>query len=261
MIAPGVLVNCRYRAYLGESLAELVHRMFTDPNVPDSIPAEGIIALDGLLKFVVKGTGSLPSGSLPGMPQSLRDLELNNTAIGPLDISLFAGSGGLSKLETLVLVRNMNMGGSISDGIPGLSLKSLYVPIQLDPTPLNNTCSLRTIQSQGVASLPSNFLNSTMAQSLTFLDLSNNALTNKVLDTSSLSNLVTLNLASNNFTSISQTTSFPRTLQYVSFLDNQNLAGLLPTALCSSSTLKTCDFSMTVFSRLGGAKCGVCKFN
>ena len=137
MIAPGVLVNCRYRAYLGESLAKLVHRMFTDPNVPDSIPAEGIIALDGLLKFVVKGTGSLPSGSLPGMPQSLRDLELNNTAIGPLDISLFAGSGGLSKLETLVLVRNMNMGGSISDGIPGLSLKSLYVHIQLDAMPLN----------------------------------------------------------------------------------------------------------------------------
>lgn len=257
----GVLVSCRYRAYPGESLTELVYRMFTNPNVPNSIPAEGIIALDGLLKFVVKGTGSLPSGSLPGMPQSLRDLELNNTALGPLDISLFAESGGLSKLEVLVLVQNMNMGRSIPDGIPGLSLKSLYVPIQLDPTPLNNTCSLRTIQSQGVASLPSNLLNSTMAQSLTFLDLSNNVLTNKVLDTSSLSNLVTLNLASNNFTSISQTTSFPQTLQYVSFLNNQNLAGILPTTLCSSSTLKTCDFSKTVFSQLGGAKCGVCKFN
>src|SRR5258708_5697131 len=117
------------------------------------------------------------------MPPSLRDLELNNTALGPLDSSLFAKSGGLSQLEALLLVRNMNMGGSISDGIPGLSLKSLCVPIQSDTMPLNNSRSLRTIQSQGVASLPSNFLNSTMARSLTFLDLSNNALTSDVPDT------------------------------------------------------------------------------
>src|SRR5258706_5354803 len=261
-MALDVLVNCRYRASPGESLTELVHRTVTDPNVPDSIPTEGIVALENLVRFVVKGTGSLPSGSLPGMPLSLRDLELNNTALGPLDSSLFAESGGLSKLEALVLVRNMNMGDSISDGIPGLSLKNLCVPIQSDTMPLNNSRSLRTIQSQGVTSLPSNFLNSTMARSLTFLDLSNNALTGHIPETSSLSNLVTLNLASNNFTSISLTTTFPPTLQCLSFLDNQNLSGLLPTALCSSSTLKACDFSKTFFSRsVAVSRCGVCKFN
>lgn len=125
---------------------------------------------------------------------------------------------------------------------------------------LNNSHSPRTIQFQGVTSLSSSFLNSsTMARSLTFLDLSNNALTNTVPNTSSLANLITLNLASNNLTTISQTTSFPQTLQNVSFFGNQNLAGVLPTALCSSSTLKTCDFSKTIFS--GGTSCGVCKFN
>jgi len=247
--------------YPGGPLTELVHRTFTQPNVPDSISAEGIIALDGLFSFLVKGTGWLPSGSLPGMPPSLRYLELNNTALGPLASSLFAESGGLSKLETLVLVHNMNMGHSISDAIPGLSLKSLCVSVQFDTMTLSNLRSLRTIQGQGIASLPSNFFNSTMARNLTFLDLSNNALTNKVPDTSSLANLVTLNIASNNFTTISQTTSFPQTLQYVSFLGNQNLAGLLPTTLCSSSTLKTCDFSGTIFSHSGGTSCGVCKFN
>lgn len=256
-----VLFNCRYRAYPGELLTEFVHRTFTNPNVPDSISAEGVIALDELFSFVVIGTGSLPSGSLPRMPPSLRDLELNNTALGPLDSSLFAESGCLSKLETLVLVRNMNMGHSISDGIPSLSLKNLCVSILLDIVTLNKSLLLRTIQSQGVASLPSNFLNSTMARSLTFLDLSNNALTNNVPDTSSLSNLVTLNLASNNFTSISQTTSFPRTLQCVSFFNNQNIAGVPPASLCSSSTLKTCDFTKTLLSQVGRANCGICKFN
>jgi Leucine-rich repeat (LRR) protein len=195
------------------------------------------------------------------MPPSIRDLELDNTALGPLDSFLFTGSGCLSKLETLVLIRNMNMGHSISDGIPGLSLKNLCVSVQLDPMSFNNLRPPRTIQSQGVASLPLNFFNSAMARSLTFLDLSNNALTNTVPDTSSLSNLVTLNLAANNFTTTSQTTSFPQTLQSVSFRDNRSLAGLLPTTLCSSSTLKTCDFSMTVFSQLGRASCGVCKFS
>jgi len=259
-MAADLLVDCRYWAYPGESVTEFVHRTFTNPNVPDSISAEGIIALDGLVSFVVTGTGSLPSGSLPGVPPSLRDLELNNTALGPLDSSLFAESGGLSKLETLVLVRNMNMGHSISDGIPGLSLKNLCVAVQLDTMALINSRLRRTIQSQGVTSLPSNFLNSTMARSLTFLDLSNNALTNTVPDTSSLSTLVYLNLASNNFTTITQTTRFPQTLQCVSFLDNQNLAGLLPTALCSSSTLRVCDFSKTLFSQLGQhPSCGVCK--
>lgn len=262
MIALDVLVNCRYRASPGESLIELVHRTFTDPNVPDSIPAEGIISLDGLSRFAVNGTGSLPSGSLPGMPPSLRDLELKNTALGPLDSSLFAKNGSLSQLEALVLVRNMNMGNSISDGITDLSLKNLCVPIQSDIMSLNNSRSLRTIQSQGVASLPANFLISTMARSLTFLDLSNNAFTSTVPDTSSLSNLVYLNLASNNFTTIFQTTTFPRTLQCLSFLDNQHFTGLLPPTLCSSSTLKTCDFSKTLFSQLGSVpKCGVCKFN
>lgn len=135
-MVPGVLANCRYRAYLGELLTEIIHRTFTNPNVPDSISAEGIIALDELFSFVVKGTGSLPSGSLPRMPPSLRDLELNNTALGPLDSSLFAENGGLSKLETLVLVRNMNMGHSISDGIPSLSLKNLCVSVQLDTVTL-----------------------------------------------------------------------------------------------------------------------------
>ena len=238
------------------SLTELVHRTFTQPNVPASISADGIIALHGLVSFVVKGTGSLPSGLLPEMPPSLRDLELNNTALGPLDNSLFAKNGSLSKLETLVLVQNMNMGPSISDGIPNLSLKSMCVPVRLNIMTLN--AFLRTIQDQGAVSLPSNFFNSTMARSLTFLDLSNNALTNTVPDMSSFANLVTLNFASNNFTTISQTTSFPPNLQSLSFLSNQNLAGQLPAALCSSSKLKTCDFSKTLFLPLS---CGVCKFN
>jgi hypothetical protein len=246
----------------GSSLTHLVHRTFTKPNVPDNISAEGIIALDGLLSFVVKGTGSLPSGSLPEMPPSLRDLELSNTALGPLDSSLFAENGSLSKLEILVLVQNTNMGPSIPDGIPNLSLKSLCVPVQLDTMTLNKPRSPQDDTNQGVASLPSNFLNSTMARSLTFLDLSNNALTNKVPDTSSLANLVTLNLASNNFTTISQTTSFPRTLQCVSFLNNQNLAGLLPT--CSVFELDVENVRLLqdpVFSQLGGTNCSICKFN
>lgn len=110
-------------------LTELVHRTFTQPNVPTSIPADGIIALNGLFSFVVRGTGSLPSGSLPEMPPSLRDLELNNTALGPLDNPLFTKNGGLSKLEALVLVQNMNMGSSIPSGIPDVSLMSLCVPV------------------------------------------------------------------------------------------------------------------------------------
>ena len=237
------------------TLTELVHRTFTQPNVPTTISAEGIIALNGLSSFVVNGTGSLPSGSLPKMSPSLRDLELSNTALGPLDGSLF---GGLSQLETIVLVQNTNM-GPISDGISSLSLKSLCVPVPVMIRTPNDLRSSRTIQHQGVASLPSNFLNSiALARSLTFLDLSNNALTNTVPNTSSFINLVTLNLASNNFTTISQTTTFPPTLQSVSFLDNPNLAGQLPTALCSSSTLKTCDFSKTLFIPLS---CGVCKFS
>lgn len=112
------------------SLIDLVHRTFTGPNVPNSISAEGIIALDALVNFVVKGTGSLPSGSLPRIPPSLRSLELSNTALGPLDNSLFAGNGGLSKLQTLALVQNTKMGPSILDGIPNLSLESLCVPFQ-----------------------------------------------------------------------------------------------------------------------------------
>ena len=119
------------------SLTELVHRTFTQPNVPTSISADGIIALNGLLNFVVKGTGSLPSGSLPQMPPSLRDLELSSTALGPLDNSLFTKNGGLSRLETLVLVQNKNMGPSISDGIPNLSLKSMCVPVRLNIITLN----------------------------------------------------------------------------------------------------------------------------
>ena len=141
VMVPDMSVNCEYRANPEDApLTEPVHRTLTKPNVPDNISAQGIIALDGLFSFVVNGTGSLPSGSLPEMPTSLHDLELSNTALGPLDSSLFAANGSLSKLETLVLVQNTNM-GPISDGIPNLSLKSLCVPVRFNTMTFNNSHS------------------------------------------------------------------------------------------------------------------------
>jgi hypothetical protein len=121
------------------SLTEPVHRTFTNPNVPDSISAQGVTSLNDLLGFVVQGTGSSPSGSLPEMPPSLHELRLNNTALGPLDSSLFADNGSLSKLEILLLARNSNMGSSIPNGMLNVPLKSLCVPVQPDTITLNNS--------------------------------------------------------------------------------------------------------------------------
>lgn len=103
------------------------------------------------------------------------------------------------------------------------------------------------------------FASSTFGNTLTTLDLSFNSLTG-ALPFIFLPHLTNLNLANNNFTTLSQTLTFPPLLQTLSLQNNPLLNGTISTALCTNSLLTSCSFQGTVFSTVTNITCGSCQF-
>lgn len=192
------------------------------PSVPTSLDAS-LSGLVSLKSFKLIGNTATPSGAVPSALFSLSNLaniDIESTSLTGLATQSF---DKLTQLTSLVLSSNAKMGTSLPSLSAAKGLLTLAVTGQ-------------SLSAVDTASLPS---------SLTYLDLSYNSLSGQFADLTSLSSLTTLYLNYNSFTGVSDTSTFPSTLQTLSFASNSNLSGNLPSSLCSSTTLATCDMRNT----------------
>jgi len=208
--------------------------ILTFPGVPAAIPSE-LSSVSTLTSLRITGDGNLPSGSLPSL-SALTDLEIQNTGISGLQ------DGSLSKsLTTLTLVRNSKMGSTLPTGLGSLSLKTLIV------------------NGQSLVSFDPVFTSSTLGPSLQTLDLSSNSITKSLpSDLSTMGALTELNLSANDIAALFPT-AMPSKLQVLNLEGNAKLSGLLPSSMCSSTSLTQCDLKNT---GLGATTmtCGSCTF-
>ncbi|WWD19835.1 hypothetical protein CI109_104302 [Kwoniella shandongensis] len=191
------------------------------PNVPSQLPDTlgNIYALQALH---LMGNSSVPSGSFPSSLLSLPDfttLDIEYTSlVGPIDSAPFSSAKGLT---TFVLVNNANLGKTMPD--------------------LSTNTKLLTVAVTGQSSTDGKV--DKLPSSLTYLDLSYNSLSGQIPSLSQLTNLKTLYLQNNAFTS--PPTSFPSSLTTLSLTSNPSLSGAMPDSVCSNSGLTSCDLRST----------------
>ncbi|EMD32942.1 hypothetical protein CERSUDRAFT_98952 [Gelatoporia subvermispora B] len=211
------------------------------PAVPASIPSD-IGGLTALEFMQITGDTNVPAGDLPSTFTSLSSLltlDLQSSAMTSLPDDLF---NSLSKLTTLTLVRNNQMGGDLPSSLFDLPLQNLVVNNQ----PLNNPLS---------ALSTSNILRS----SLKLIDLSSTSLFGTIPSSiSSLSALSELHLDSNNISN-PLPPSFPPLLQILALSNNTGLSGMVSGSFCALSNLQTCDLHGTGLSTAGN--CSICQFD
>ncbi|KDQ20105.1 hypothetical protein BOTBODRAFT_102072 [Botryobasidium botryosum FD-172 SS1] len=216
------------------------------PAVPASLPTD-LTSLIGLQNLQVVGDRNVPAGTIPdgllSLP-SLNTLHLESTAIqGPLPDNAFNKS---SKLTSVTLVKNAQLGQTVPTGLFSLPLQTLIINTQNISTPLTT------------------IFTSALASTLTTLDLSFNALTGALPSTLSSYNVLTdLHLDANDITALPA--ALPVSLKAFTIATNPRLASTIPAAVCSSSTLASCDFRGTqlkISTGQGNATtvCGKCLF-
>ncbi|WWC64799.1 uncharacterized protein I303_107412 [Kwoniella dejecticola CBS 10117] len=194
------------------------------PNVPDTLPDSlgNIYALEAIH---VLGNSSVPTGKFPSnllSSPSLKAIDIEYSALtGPIDQISFSAA---KSLNTLVLVNNPNLGNAL----PDLSSNSELLTI--------------VITGQGLVDPKADKLPS----SLTYLDLSYNALSGQIPSFSQLTMLNTLTLQNNKYTS--PPTSLPSSIVSLALTSNSDLSGSLPEAVCASTELQNCDCRLTRLS-------------
>ncbi|KAJ3487158.1 hypothetical protein NLI96_g3725 [Meripilus lineatus] len=212
----------------------------TFPGVPLTIPNE-FGALNGLQSLRIIGNSATPAGSLPGSFTSLTSLtllHLESTSITALPDNLFSS---LSKLTTLELVKNSQMGNTLPSSLETLKLQNLVVNSQSLTNPLSSISASSSLES-----------------SLKLLDLSSTNLSGVIPPSiSSLSSLLELHLDSNSL-SLPLPPNFPPTLEILSLANNTGLTGPVSGSFCSLEKLQSCDMKGTGLSAAGG--CSVCQF-
>jgi hypothetical protein len=112
-------------------LTTLPHRQLTFPGTSASLPTE-LGTLTDLQSLSVIGNGVIPGGSVPGSfggMAGLTTLHLESTGLGELPDALFSGGGsgggGLGKIQTVQLVKNGAMGGTLPGSLFGSSIQNL----------------------------------------------------------------------------------------------------------------------------------------
>ncbi|WVQ74334.1 hypothetical protein IAR50_003933 [Cryptococcus sp. DSM 104548] len=191
------------------------------PNVPDELPdtLANVYALEALH---LTGNSSIPTGDFPSSLFQLPNfttLDLEYTALtGSIDSAPFSDVPGL---VTLTLISNTNLGSTMPDLSSNTKLLTAVVTGQ-------------SLTDANADKLPS---------SLTYLDLSYNSLTGQIPSFSQLTSLNTLYLQDNKYTSAPS--SLPSSLATISFTSNTDLAGSMPSAVCKSTTLTSCDLRNT----------------
>ncbi|KAF8554910.1 L domain-like protein [Imleria badia] len=229
---------CTWTGVSCDTLGHVASLQLTYPGVPATLPNE-IGGLTTLQTLEVIGGNSIPAGSLPSSftnLTSLTSLHLEATSITTLPNSLFA-SPGLTRLSTLALVRNSQMGSALPSSLTSLTgLQNLLVNSQvLSPSPLATLAA-----------------SSSLAASLHTLDLTSTSLTGSIPSSiSSFKGLTQLLLGSNNLTGT--VPAFPSTLQVLELYGNAGLGGSI---LCPPSPLAQCSVQGTAISVAG---CGVCQ--
>ncbi|KAI0070470.1 L domain-like protein [Panus rudis PR-1116 ss-1] len=214
----------------------------TFPGVPALLPNE-TGALTGLTSLRVIGNSAIPAGSLPPSftsLQSLLTLHLESTSITTLPSTLFTS---LSKLTSLELIKNGQMGKDLPSSITSLSLQNLVVNGQ----PLTNPLS-------SIASSPS------LQRSLQLIDFTSTSLTGTIPSLTSLTSLVELHLDSNNLSG-PLPSAFPSSLVALTLSNNSGLGGNGGNAqgVCALTGLKQCDLRGSGLSAPNGG-CGTCQF-
>ncbi|KIM31312.1 hypothetical protein M408DRAFT_21371 [Serendipita vermifera MAFF 305830] len=237
--------TCTWGGVGCDSSGALTALNLTFPAVPQKLPAE-MSALTSLTNLMITGDRSVPAGSLnPGLPSSLRSLQLYNTHLEGLsnaDGSWFEEDGGLSGLTELILDGNPSLGTSLPRGLFNVPLQTLVVRNQQLNMQLDELGN-----GGGLASV------------LTTLDLSLNNLTG-TLGLLYLPRLTKLDLSNNNLLLIPTIFTWPSTLQTVHFQNNPNLNGTLSnSSLCSNPSINDCNFQGTDFSGRN-LTCGRCLF-
>ncbi|OWZ35940.1 hypothetical protein C351_05006 [Cryptococcus neoformans c8] len=191
------------------------------PNVPTAL-ADTLGNVYALKALHLIGNSSVPTGNFPSSLLSLpyfQTLDLEYTAItGRIDTAPFSSA---TELTTLMLVSNSQLGTSM----PDLSSNTKLVTA--------------AVTGQGLADAKADKLPS----SLTYLDLSYNSLSGQIPPLSQLTSLKTLYLQSNDFTSAPD--SLPSSLTTMSFTSNSRLSGAMPSSVCSSTVLTSCDLRST----------------
>ncbi|WVW86369.1 hypothetical protein I302_108414 [Kwoniella bestiolae CBS 10118] len=194
------------------------------PNVPDELP-ESIGNIWALEAIHIMGNGSVPTGKFPSnllSSSNLKTIDLEYTALsGPIDQAPFSSA---KSLTTLVLVNNPNMGNTLPDLSGNTGLLTLAVT------------------AQGLVDAKTDKLPS----GITYLDLSFNSLSGIIPNFSQLSNLNTLYLQNNKYTTSPST--LPSSIVSLSLTSNTDLSGSLPASVCSSSILENCDLRLTKLS-------------
>ena len=216
---------------------------------------------------------STSAGSLPSTVYSLSNL----TSLSLVDTALSSAIpntafSGTSKLQSLVLVGNAGLGGSLPTGLAATGLTSLIVQGQsLSGNPVHSLP--RSLTYLCVVSRP---LLRRLTPQLTLAyvvplcrDVSRNSLTS-LSSISDLSSLTTLLATLNALTSLPN--AFPLSLATLSLAQNSALSGQLSSDLCESAALTRCDVSSTQLkgnvneSTTSGnttkttTSCGVCTF-
>ncbi|KAI1791136.1 RNI-like protein [Ganoderma leucocontextum] len=214
------------------------------PSVPAKIPDE-VTALTDLTSLQVIGDTNIPAGDLPASFNNLTaltTLHLESTAITYFPSTVLTS---LSKLTTLILVKNGQMTGDMVSGLVSLPLVNLVINNQ--PLPTNPISALLSSSSASPA--------------LQTLDLSSTSLSgNFPSDLSAFTSLVELHL-DNNFLTNPLPSKFPNTLQALTLTNNTQLQGAIAsgTSFCALLQLKTCDVRGSGLTAQGG--CGVCQFS
>ncbi|KAJ3553680.1 hypothetical protein NM688_g3481 [Phlebia brevispora] len=209
----------------------------TFPGVPSLLPNE-LTALEDLQSLTVIGNSASPAGSLPSNFSSwttLSTLHLESTSITSLPDNLFAA---LSKMTTLTLVKNGQMGNNLPSSVTGSSLQNLIVNSQPLSNPLSALSSSQSLQS-----------------SMKLIDLSETTISGIIPSTiANFTSLTELHLDGNSLATPLPST-FPASLQTLSLANNTGLTGPVQGSFCSLGNLQTCNMIGTGLSAPNG--CGV----
>ncbi|GHJ86060.1 hypothetical protein NliqN6_2462 [Naganishia liquefaciens] len=193
------------------------------PNVPKTLDSSlaHLVALE-TLKIV--GNSNRPSGPIPNsvFPVKLTSLNIQTTSLDSLTLRAFAGSS--QKLQTLVLVSNPKLGARLPDLSSSSALQTLSVTGQ-------------SLSEDPTKKLPT---------SLTFLDLSYNALSGAVPDLSRFTALKSLFLDANAYEAFPSV--LPSSLQEISLNGNGKLNATVPAEFCNAPQLTSCDFRGSLLS-------------
>ncbi|KAL7423949.1 Delta(24)-sterol C-methyltransferase [Cryptotrichosporon argae] len=180
------------------------------PDAPATLPdtLDDIVSLQALH---LMGNSSIPTGTFPSSLLSLTNLstlDIEYTALqGPIASATWSAAAAL---ETLYLVSNAGLGTSV----PDLSANTGLVTLAITKQGLTNSSA------------------STLPSSLTYLDLSYNALGGIVPSFAQLTALQTLYLESNAYTA--PPAALPASLSTLSLTDNEALQGSMPAAVDTS---------------------------